>query len=69
MYCEKYLPWSEHMATPHIFLTLATWMTEAFLTSVPGSDLDLGQIALICQMIWTTAHPLHQISNALFPGN
>lgn len=42
--CE-YLPQSEHMALPHIFLTLAS------LTLVPGSALDLGQMTFMGQMI------------------
>lgn len=42
--CE-YLPRSEHMALPHIFLTLAS------LTPVPGSALDLGQMTFTGQMI------------------
>lgn len=39
------LPRSEHMALPHIFLTLAS------LTPVPGSALDFGQMTFMGQMI------------------
>lgn len=40
-----YLPWSEHMALPYVFLTLVS------LTPVPGSALDLGQMTFMGQMI------------------